>query len=159
MIQNTVGNVFSGQVVGETAKTLSERFGKVLQQRQSMTINRNDKSTSISTQLDSLIPASKISSLTQGMFVGAVSDNFDERIEQKIFHAEIVVDVAKVSAEAKAYQPIPIIAEFLNEDGSDNLNETIEANYKSVKQEILSLVESEIERIKNDPNLKHLIKE
>ena len=84
VIQNTVGNVFSGQVVGETAKTLSERFGKVLQQRQSMTINHNDKSTSISTQLDSLIPASKISNLTQGMFVGAVSDNFDERIEQRI---------------------------------------------------------------------------
>lgn len=159
VIQNTVGNVFSGQVVGETAKTLSERFGKVLQQRQSMTINRNDKSTSISTQLDSLIPASKISNLTQGMFVGAVSDNFDERIEQKIFHAEIVVDVAKVTAETKAYQPIPIIAEFLNEDGSDSLSETIEANYKRVKQEILSLVASEIERIKNDTNLKHLIKE
>ena len=159
VIQNTVGNVFSGQVVGETAKTLSERFGKVLQQRQSMTINRNDKSTSISTQLESLIPASKISNLTQGMFVGAVSDNFDERIEQKIFHAEIVVDVAKVSAETKAYQPIPVIAEFLNEDGSDSLSETIEANYKRVKQEILSLVESEIERIKNDANLKHLIKE
>ena len=158
VIQNTVGNVFSGQVVGETAKTLSERFGKVLQQRQSMTINRNDKSTSISTQLDSLIPASKISNLTQGMFVGAVSDNFDERIEQKIFHAEIVVDVAKVSAEAKVYQPIPIIAEFLNEDGSDSLSETIEANYKCVKQEILSLVESEIERIKANPNLKGLIK-
>ena len=159
VIQNTVGNVFSGQVVGETAKTLSERFGKVLQQRQSMTINRNDKSTSISTQLDSLIPASKISNLTQGMFVGAVSDNFDERIEQKIFHAEIIVDVAKVTAETKAYQPIPIIAEFLNEDGSDSLSETIEANYKGVKQDILSLVKSEIERIKNDPKLKHLVKE
>ena len=159
VIQNTVGNVFSGQVVGETAKTLSERFGKVLQQRQSMTINRNDKSTSISTQLDSLIPASRISNLTQGMFVGAVSDNFDERIEQKIFHAEIVVDVAKVAAESQAYHSIPIIAEFLNEDGSDSLSETIEANYKRVKQEILSLVESEIERIKNDAKLKHLIKE
>ena len=158
VIQNTVGNVFSGQVVGETAKTLSERFGKVLQQRQSMTINRNDKSTSISTQLDSLIPASKISNLTQGMFVGAVSDNFDERIEQKIFHAEIAVDVAKVSAEMKAYQPIPIIAEFTNEDGSDNLKETIEANYRKVKEEILSLVDSEIMRIKNDPKLAHLIK-
>ena len=159
VIQNTVGNVFSGQVVGETAKTLSERFGKVLQQRQSMTINRNDKSTSISTQLDSLIPASKISNLTQGMFVGAVSDNFDERIEQKIFHAEIVVDSVKVSAEMKAYQPIPIIAEFQNEDGSDNLKETIEANYRMVKQDILTLVASEIERIQNDPNLKGLIKE
>ena len=159
VIQNTVGNVFSGQVVGETAKTLSERFGKVLQQRQSMTINRNDKSTSISTQMDSLIPASKISNLTQGMFVGAVSDNFDERIDQKIFHAEIVVDSAKVSAEMEAYQPIPVVAEFTNEDGSDSLHETIEANYKRVKQEVLTLVASEIERIKNDPNLKGLIKE
>ena len=159
VIQNTVGNVFSGQVVGETAKTLSERFGKVLQQRQSMTINRNDKSTSISTQLDSLIPASKISNLTQGMFVGAVSDNFDERIDQKIFHAEIVVDSAKVSAEMKVYQSIPTIADFKNEDGSDNLKETIEANYKGVKQEVLSLVENETERIKADPALKHLIKE
>ena len=159
VIQNTVGNVFSGQVVGETAKTLSERFGKVLQQRQSMTINRNDKSTSISTQMDSLIPASKISNLTQGMFVGAVSDNFEERIDQKIFHAEIVVDSAKVSAEMKAYQPIPIIADFTNKDGSDNLKETIEANYKRVKQEILSLVKSEKERIKADPALAHLNKE
>ena len=159
VIQNTVGNVFSGQVVGETAKTLSERFGKVLQQRQSMTINRNDKSTSISTQMDSLIPASKISNLTQGMFVGAVSDNFDERIDQKIFHAEIVVDVAKVSVETKAYQPIPIIADFTNENGSDSLRETIEANYRQVKQEVLSLVDSETARIKTDPALAHLIKE
>ena len=159
VIQNTVGNVFSGQVVGETAKTLSERFGKVLQQRQSMTINRNDKSTSISTQMDSLIPASKISNLTQGMFVGAVSDNFDERIEQKIFHAEIVVDSNKVSAEMKAYQQIPIIANFKNEDGPDNLKETIETNYKRIKQEVLILVENETERIKVAPALKHLIKE
>ena len=159
VIQNTVGNVFSGQVVGETAKTLSERFGKVLQQRQSMTINRNDKSTSISTQMDSLIPASKISNLTQGMFVGAVSDNFDERIEQKIFHAEIVVDSAKVSAETKTYEPIPTIADFTNEDGSDNLKETIEANYKHVKQEVLTLVNDEIERIKKNPQLSGLIKE
>ena len=157
VIQNTVGNVFSGQVVGETAKTLSERFGKVLQQRQSMTINRNDKSTSISTQMDSLIPASKISNLTQGMFVGAVSDNFDERIDQKIFHAEIVVDSAKVSAEMKAYQPIPVIVDFTNKVGSDNLKETIEANYHKIKQEILSLVDSEIERIKATPELTHLI--
>ena len=159
VIQNTVGNVFSGQVVGETAKTLSERFGKVLQQRQSMTINRNDKSTSISTQMDSLIPASKISNLTQGMFVGVVSDNFDERIDQKIFHAEIVVDVAKVSAETKAYQPIPIIADFTNENGSDSLRETIEANYRQVKQEVLSLVDSETARIKADPALQYLLKE
>ena len=92
------------------------------------------------------------------MFVGAVSDNFDERIDQKIFHAEIVVDVAKVSAETKAYQPIPIIADFTNEDGSDSLRETIEANYKRVKREVMSLIELEIERIKTNPSLRYLIK-
>lgn len=157
VIQNTVGNIFSGQVVGETAKNLSERFGKVLQKRQSMTINRNDKSTSISTQMDLLIPASKISNLTQGMFVGAVSDNFDERIEQKIFHAEIVVDSAKVSAEMKAYKKIPVIAEFTDSDGNDILRETIDSNYRRVKQEIIALVESETERIKANPELSRLL--
>ncbi|KUG10672.1 conjugal transfer protein MobC [Elizabethkingia miricola] len=159
VIQNTVGNIFSGQVVGETAKSLSERFGKVLQKRQSMTINRNDKSTSISTQLDSLIPASKISTLTQGMFVGSVSDNFDERIEQKIFHGEIVVDNEKVAAESKAYQQIPQILSFVNEQGEDKMKQEIESNYKQIKLDILNIVVSEMERIKNDPNLQHLVQQ
>src|SRR5699024_9146102 len=157
VIQNTVGNVFSGQVVGETAKNLSERFGKVLQKRQSMTINRNDKSTSISTQMDSLIPASKISTLTQGMFVGSVSDNYNERIEQKIFHAEIVVNNKKVATETKAYQSIPEILSFVDETGADNLNQEIEANYLQIKTDILNIIEKEMKRIKNDPDLQYLI--
>lgn len=157
VIQNTVGNIFSGQVVGETAKSLSERFGKVLQKRQSMTINRNDKSTSISTQMDSLIPASKISTLTQGMFVGAVSDNFDERIEQKIFHSEIVVDNDKVAAETKAYQKIPQILSFTDENGEDNMKQEIDDNYRRVKLDSTRVIENELERIKNDPDLQHLV--
>lgn len=159
VIQNTVGNIFSGQVVGETAKNLSERFGKVLQKRQSMTINRNDKSTSISTQMDSLIPASKISTLTQGMFVGAVSDNFDERIEQKIFHAEIVVDNERVMVETKAYKKIPQILSFTDENGADNMKQEIEANYRKVKADIVQVIESELDRIKNDPDLQHLVQQ
>jgi hypothetical protein len=157
VIQNTVGNIFSGQVVGETAKSLSERFGKVLQKRQSMTINKNDTSTSISTQLDSLIPASKISTLTQGIFVGAVSDNFDERIEQKMFHAEIVVDNEKVASETKAYKKIPEILSFVNEEGEDTMKIEIESNYKQIKSDIVIIIESEMDRIKNDPELQHLL--
>ncbi|EHO13047.1 conjugal transfer protein MobC [Myroides odoratimimus] len=157
VIQNTVGNIFSGQVVGDTAKTLSERFGKILQKRQSISINRNDRSTSFSTQLDTLIPASKISTLTQGMFVGAVSDNFDERIDQKIFHAEIVVDNDKVSKEMKAYEKIPQITSFLDANGNNTLDETIQANYRQVKLDIESIIESELKRIENDPELVHLI--
>ncbi|HFK5504989.1 conjugal transfer protein MobC [Elizabethkingia anophelis] len=159
VIQNTVGNIFSGQVVGETAKSLSERFGKVLQKRQSMTINRSDKSTSISTQLDSLIPASKISTLTQGIFVGAVSDNYDERIEQKIFHAEIVVDNEKVVAETKKYQKIPQIRSFLDSEGKDQMQMHIENNYRQIKADIVNIIKSEMQRIKNDPDLQHLVQE
>ncbi len=159
VVMNTVGNIFSGQVVGETAKTLSERFGKVLQTRQSMTINRNDTSTSISTQMDSLIPQSKISTLTQGMFVGAVADNFDERINQKIFHAEIVVDSAKVKAETAKYQKIPLITDFTDEDGTDRMKEVVQENYERIKAEASQIVADELERIKNDPVLCKLLPE
>lgn len=158
VVMNTVGNIFSGQVVGETAKMLSDRFGKVLQKRQSLTINRNDKSTSISTQMDSLIPASKISNLTQGIFVGAVSDNFDEKIDQKIFHAEIVVDSDKVQNETKNHVPIAKIANFENNKGEDTMKTDINENYSRIKKEVYQIIASELERIGNDTELKHLIK-
>lgn len=159
VVMNTVGNIFSGQVVGETAKTLSERFGKVLQKRQSITINRNDKSTSINTQMDSLIPPSKISGLTQGMFVGSVSDNFTERIEQKIFHCEIVVDAEKVKQEEEAYKKIPVITDFTDEEGNDRMKETIQENYNRIKADVRQIVADELERIKNDPALAHLLQQ
>ncbi|MBU9009940.1 type IV secretory system conjugative DNA transfer family protein [Bacteroides thetaiotaomicron] len=157
VIMSTVGNVFSGQVVGETAKTLSERFGKILQKRESVSINRSDTSTSISTQLDSLIPASKISTLSQGMFVGAVADNFGEAIDQKIFHAQIVMDNEAVQKETAAYQPIPEISSFLDEEGNDTMEQQIQTNYRQIKQNIVELVENELIRIENDPALKHLL--
>ena len=154
VIQNTVGNIFSGQVVGETAKTLSERFGKVLQQRQSVSINRQDVSTSINTQLDSLIPASKIANLSQGTFVGAVADNFDEKIEQKIFHAEIVVDHVKISAEEKAYRKIPIINDFKDRNGDDIMMQQIQRNYDQIKADAQAIINEEMQRIKNEPELR-----
>ena len=154
VIQNTVGNIFSGQVVGETAKTLSERFGKVLQQRQSVSINRQDVSTSINTQLDSLIPASKIANLSQGTFVGAVADNFDERIEQKIFHAEIVVDHTRISAEEKTYQKIPVINDFKDRNGNDIMMQQIQRNYDQIKADAQAIINEEMRRIKNDPELR-----
>ena len=157
VVINTVGNIFSGQVVGETAKTLSERFGKVLQKRQSISINRQDVSTSINTQMDSLIPPSKISGLTQGMFVGSVSDNFTERIEQKIFHAEIVVDTDKAKREESHYQPIPIVYDFKDTDGNDCMKQAIQDNYNRIKEDVKLIVKDELERIAGDESLKHLI--
>lgn len=144
VVMNTVGNIFSGQVVGETAKTLSERFGKVLQKRQSISINRQDVSHSFNTQMDSLIPPSKISTLTQGMFVGAVSDNFDERIDQKIFHAEIVVDTKAVAHEEKTYKPIPVLTDIPTKEAMEI---AIQDNYDRVKQDVRLIVLKEKARL------------
>lgn len=159
VIQNTVGNIFAGQVVGETSESLSKRFGKVLQRRQNITISRQDTSTSINTQLDSLIPASKIANLSQGTFVGAVSDNFGETIDQKIFHAQIIVDNEQVATETKAYKKIPIINDFKDSDGNDIMQQQIDRNYSQIKADVLRILDDEFARIKADPKLKHLLEE
>ena len=65
----------------------------------------------------------------------------------------------KVATEAKDYLPIRIIDEFLNKDSSDSPSETIDTNCECVKQETLRLIVSEMERIKNNANLSHIIKE
>lgn len=153
VIINTVGNIFSGQVVGDTARTLSDRFGKIVQLRESHSVSNENVTTSTNTQLETLIPASKISNLTQGMFVGSVADNFDERIEQKIFHAEIVIDNEKVKLETASYVPIPEISSFVGEDGKDHMEEIVRENYYRVKADVAELVLREIARIEADPKL------
>ena len=159
-IFNTIGNVFSGQVLGDTAKNLSERFGKILQRRQSISINQQDTSTSISTQLDCLIPPSKISNLSQGQFVGSVADNFGEYIDQKIFNCEIVIDIDKVSEEEKNYQSIPVITNFIDpKDQKNYMKEMIQENYDQVKLDCERIVRNELIRIAQDPLLEDLLGE
>ena len=156
VIQNTVGNIFSGQVVGETAKSLSERFGKILQQRQSISINRQDTSTSINTQLDSLIPASKIANLSQHIR-GQCGGQLRGRDRPEDFPCRIIVDNEKVAAETKAYKKIPVINEFKDADGNDIMQQQIERNYSRIKADVLQIIEDEMQRIKTDPDLQHLI--
>lgn len=157
VIMNTVGNIFAGQVVGETARTLSERFGKIVQRRESLSISPEQQSTSVSTQLDALIPPAKISNLSQGMFVGSVADNFGEKIDQKVFHAQILIDHKAVAQETAHYVPIPQISHFTGSDGKDHMEEIIEQNYQRIRSEVEQIVKNELKRIKNDPELSKLI--
>ena len=157
MIINTVGNIFSRQVVGDTAKTLSERFGKIVQVRESQSVSPESVTTSTNTQLESLIPPSKISTLTQGMFVGAVSDTIDQPIKQKIFHARIIVDNEQVKRETEAYVPIPEISSFRDADGIDRMEEIIQQNYYRIKADVVQIVKRELKRIEADPNLAKLL--
>jgi hypothetical protein len=133
VIMNIVGNVISGQVVGETAKLLSERFGKIVQERESVSINSSDTSVSRSTQLDSAIPPSKIASLSSGEFVGMVADDPDQKIQLKIFHNEIMNDHEAIKREEDSYEPIPLVRNVTQKEISDN--------YVQIKREIEYIVD------------------
>ena len=85
-----------------------------------------------------------------GIFVGSVSDNFDERIEQKILHAEIVVDKEKVTKEISKYLPIHVITNFTDENGKNHLQQEIEYNYRRIKDEVAQIVVDELERVDNN---------
>ncbi|MGE8426284.1 MAG: conjugal transfer protein MobC [Sphingobacterium sp.] len=149
VIFNIVGNIISGQVLGDTAKSLSERFGKIMQDRESLSINASDVSVSKSTQLETAIPASTISNLSSGEFVGAVADNPDMKIPQKIFHCEIINDHAAIATEEKAFVPIPKPRTVTAKD--------IEDNYLRIKDEVAAIIDEEMERIYNTPELAHLL--
>jgi len=146
---NITGNVISGQVTGDTSKQLSERFGKIMQDRASFSINNADTSINKSKQLESAIPASKIASLSSGEFVGTVADDPDCKIDLKAFHCEILNDHVLLKEEQKAYKEIPLIRKV------DNT--IVQRNYLQIKRDVQDIIQSEIERMLNDPALTHLI--
>ncbi len=149
VILNIVGNVISGQVAGETAKQLSERFGKIMQDRESISINRQDTSISRSKQLELAIPQSKISSLSSGEFVGMVADNPDQKIELKTFCCEIINDHARLKAEQGNYSDLPVISPVTQ-------TEVLE-NYLQIKKDIQYIMQTEMERMLDTPDLSDLI--
>lgn len=152
-IINTIGNLFSGQVTGDTADKLSRRFGQSVQGQQSTSINDTGTSVSLSSQMHNLIPASKISTLSQGQFVGAVVDNFGEVIPQKMFNCQIVVDGEKIKRDTANWKEIPTIANMLDEEGNDQTDKIIDMNYHKIRKEVAEIIKDETDRIAADPNL------
>jgi hypothetical protein len=149
VIMNIVGNIISGQVSGDTAKQLSERFGKILQDRQSIAINRNDTSITKSKQLELAIPVNKISSLSSGEFVGMVADNPDEKIHLKAFCAEIINNHEDLNREQSSYKELPIFSDVQPND--------VLKSYLQVKKDVAMIVQTEVERILDTPELTELI--
>jgi hypothetical protein len=149
VIMNITGNIISGQVTGDTAKQLSERFGKIMQDRQSLSINRSDTSVSRSKQLEAAVPPSKISALSSGEFVGMVADDPDCKIELKAFHCSILNNHEALKKEQNNYQEIPMIRKL------DNT--MVQRNYLEIKQDVQDIIQSEMERVLGDPTLSHLV--
>lgn len=149
VIMNITGNIVSGQVMGDTAKQLSERFGKIMQDRESLSINSADTSISRSKQLEAAIPPSKIASLSSGEFVGTVADDPDNKIELKAFHCEIINDHAALKKEEENYKEIEVIRKIDNS--------MVQRNYLQIKQDIQDIINAEMDRLLNDPALSHLV--
>jgi hypothetical protein len=149
VIMNIAGNIISGQVSGDTARQLSERFGKIMQDRESLSINSGDTSISRSKQLESAVPPSKISGLSSGEFVGMVADDPDCKIELKTFHSEIVNDHEALKKEQDQYVDIPVIRKVDNS--------MVQRNYLQIKKDIKDIIYTEKERLLNDPELINLV--
>ena len=149
VILSIAGNIIAGQETGDGAKQLSEQIGKIMQDRESISVSDSGTSISRSKQLDYAVPASKIAKLSSGQFAGILSDIPDQRMELKAFDCEVHADFEAISKEEAAYTPIPVIRQ---------VNQMmIQRNYLEIKQEIDNLVQSELDRIQNTPALKNLI--
>lgn len=149
VIMNVCGNIISGQVLGDTSKLLSERLGKIMQERESLSINSNDTSISRSTQLDSALQPARISNLSSGEFVGAVADEPRQRIPQKTFHCEIINDFEAIRKEEAAYLELPVIRTVTQD--------MIQQNYFQIKKDIRNLIDSEMAKIEGHPHYKSLM--
>lgn len=149
VIMNVSGNIIAGQVIGDSAKALSERIGKIMQERESLSINSNDTSVSRSTQLESAIPPSKIANLSSGEFVGAVADDPQQKIKLKAFHCEILNDHEAIKKEEEAYEELPVIR---------NIDQrTVMHNYHQIKKDIRNIIDKELKKINEDSDLKQLL--
>jgi len=149
VIMNITGNMAAGQVSGDTAKSISEKIGKIMQDRESLSINSQDTSISKSKQLEAAVPPSRISSLSSGEFVGMVADNPDCKIKLKAFHCEIINDHAALKKEMDGYQEIPMVRRI------DNA--IVQRNYMEIKQDVQRIILTEMERLLRDPALMHLV--
>ena len=149
VIMNITGNIIAGQVTGDTAKQLSERFGKIMQDRSSLSINSNDTSISKSKQLDSAIPPSKLASLSSGQFVGMVADDPKERINLKTFHNEIINDHVKLKKEQHGYTSIPVIREVTTT--------MIQSNFLQIKRDVDDLIVDRVAEMMSEPSKTSLI--
>ena len=149
VIMNVCGNVISGQVLSDTAKALSERLGKIMQERESVSINSQDTSVSLSTQLESALQPSRISNLSSGEFVGAVADDPHQKIELKAFHCQILNDYEAIRQEESEYQELPVIRSINNG--------AVQENYFQIKRDIRNLIDSQMQKIEGHPDYKRLV--
>lgn len=149
VIMSIAGNIIAGQETGDSAKQLSEQIGKIMQERESLSISDSGTSVSKSKQLEYAVPASKIAKLSAGQFAGILSDIPSQRMELKAFDCEMLTDYDAINKEEAGYKEIHVIRQV---DSA-----MIDRNYMQVKQEVQYLVDAEMQRMMSNPALADLV--
>jgi type IV secretory pathway TraG/TraD family ATPase VirD4 len=134
---NISGNLLCGQVSGETARWVSERFPRILQDRSSVSVNSSDTSISTAQQWEPTVTQSTISTLSSGEFLGITADEPGNELELKTFHARIIKEKSNQSAAE-----LPVIR---------TVNTTIiMGQYSKIKTDIEQLVAEQLAIIIHD---------
>ena len=91
------------------------------------------------------IPVNKISSLSSGEFVGMVADNPDQKIELKAFCAEVLNDHKALATEQALYKELPVVSKVESAE--------VLKSFLQVKKEVGEIVQAEMERMLDTPEL------
>ncbi|HVU84821.1 MAG TPA: TraM recognition domain-containing protein, partial [Puia sp.] len=140
-VLNMTGNLICGQVGGETARWVSERFPAQTDYKTTVSVNSVDTSISKSEHSHPAISPATIANLSSGEFVGILADDPDKEMALKAFHAKIIKRPG-VELEAE----LPVVREVTLA--------MVEENYLRIKNEVLQLVDLEVKRILSSPKLK-----
>jgi TraM recognition site of TraD and TraG/YWFCY protein len=143
---NTPGNVISGQASGDSARLVSEKFGRILQEKSTVSNNSKDSSVSESQQLDLALPASKIATLSSGEFVGITADSPDHLLPLKAFHAQIMLDQVVREHEKGGRGGIPEVRLVKKHD--------VQANFQRIKDEVEDIVTARLAEMEKIAELK-----
>ena len=160
-IITTVGNVVSGSARSkETLEWLSsDIFGKVVQLKKGVTIDRDKTSINLNENMDSLVPASKISDMPTGWVCGQTARDFvqtkvgpngsmniqeSEEFKTSKFFCKTDFDMTEIKKEEQNYIPLPKFYKFKSRDERERILYT---NFVQVGEDVKAMIK-EIQQYK-----------
>ena len=155
-IITTVGNVVSGSArAKETLEWLSsDIFGKVVQLKKGVTIDRDKTSINLNENMDSLVPASKISDMPTGWICGQTARDFvktktghkgsmniqeSEEFQTSKFYCKTDFDMKAIKEEEAGYVPLPKFYTFKSRDERERI---LYKNFVQVGEDVKSMIKT-----------------
>lgn len=153
-IITTVGNVVSGSARSkETLEWLSsDIFGKVVQLKKGVTIDRDKTSINLNENMDSLVPASKISDMPTGWICGQTARDFvatktgmngsmniqeSDEFKTSKFYCKTDFDMADIKKEESEYMALPKFYTFKSRDERERI---LYKNFVQVGEDVKAMI-------------------